>query len=76
MLHKAMKVAGMDVPTGSYSSLVGFVDRESVSPYARNAVGAMVEMGIIMGDDQKRLNPKKNLNRAEMATILHHILTL
>lgn len=76
MLQKAMKVAGMDVPTGSYSSLIGFVDRESVSTYARNAVGAMVEMGIIVGDDQKRLNPKKNLNRAEMATILHHILTL
>lgn len=76
MLQKAMKVAGMDVPTGSYSSLIGFVDREKVSTYARNAVGAMVEMGIVMGDDQKRLNPKQNLNRAEMATILHHILTL
>lgn len=76
MLQKAMKVAGMDVPDGSYASLIGFVDRESVSPYARNAMGAMVEMGIIIGDDHKRLNPQKNLNRAEMATILHHILTL
>ena len=36
----------------------------------------MVQMGIVAGDQNRNLNPRSNINRAEMAVILHRVLTL
>jgi hypothetical protein len=35
----------------------------------------MVQMGILSGDSQGRLNPRGTLNRAEMAVVLHKAMT-
>lgn len=62
------------VPSGSASDLAGFSDRGEIAEYARDHVAALVRAGIILGSDGK-LNPRGNVTRAEMATILHRILT-
>ena len=42
----------------------------------QSAVAAMVQAGVIQGNDQGKLAPKSTLTRAEMATILYRALTL
>jgi hypothetical protein len=62
------------VPSGSASDLTGFSDRGEIAEYARDHVAALVRAGIILGSDGK-INPRSNVTRAEMATILYRILT-
>jgi hypothetical protein len=62
------------VPSGSASHLTGFSDRAEIAEYARDHAAALVRAGIIRGSDGK-LNPLGKVTRAEMATIVHRILT-
>ncbi len=62
------------VPSGSATHLAGFSDRGEIAEYARDHAAALVRAGIIVGSEGK-LNPLGNVTRAEMATILHRILT-
>ena len=39
-------------------------------------MASLVQAGVIQGDNNGRLNPKGSLTRAEMAVILHRVLTL
>ena len=52
-----------------------FPDFDSGAWYAQ-AVSAAVDNGLLEGTDQGKLNPEGNLTRAEMAVILHRVLTL
>ncbi|MGO4541727.1 S-layer homology domain-containing protein [Paenibacillus sp. 2TAB19] len=45
-------------------------DLEGVSPWAREALTALVEAGIIKGYEDGTLRPKKTITRAEIATII------
>ncbi len=60
---------------GTSADLARFSDWNQVSPDAVGAMGALVRRGVFAGDDQRRLNPSKALNRAEMAVILYQALT-
>ena len=53
-----------------------FSDGSATSSYAQGSVAALVQAGVIQGDNNGRLNPKGSLTRAEMAVILHRVLTL
>jgi uncharacterized protein YjdB len=75
MLQKAMQSAGWTLYDGGASSLNSFQDGSNTSAYARGAVACMVQMGILSGDSQGRLNPRGTLNRAEMAVVLHKAMT-
>lgn len=75
-LRNAMRAGGKAVSTGSTSELYAFADYNSVSSEARSAVVSMVHMGIIKGDDHRRLNPTKPISRAEMAVLVHRTMTL
>lgn len=75
LLQNAMRAAGWSIPNGAASSLGRYTDGGSVASYAQGAVAAMVELGIISGDDAGRLKPEDSLTRAEMAVILHQALT-
>lgn len=75
-LRNAMRAAGKSVPAGSTSELYAFADYNSVSSQARSAVISMVHMGIIKGDDHRRLNPGSPISRAEMAVLIHRTMTL
>ena len=75
-LYRAMQQAGRTVPSAYDSYLSRYPDGSSVSAYARSAMAAMAQAGIIKGDQASRLNPQGTLTRAEMAVILHRGLTL
>lgn len=53
----------------------GFADWQDVSDYAKFAVSAMVENGIMQGSDG-RLNPRANVSRAEAAVMISKILDM
>ena len=52
-----------------------FNDYKKVSTYAQEPIKLLVAHGIVAGDDKGNLNPKANITRAEMAVILHRVLT-
>ncbi len=58
---------------GSESDLQGFSDFGYISPYAKQAVADFVHMGIVKGDNSKKLNPASYINRAEMAVMIDRI---
>ncbi len=76
LLQRALNASGWSMADGPSSVLSGFSDNASVASYARGAVAALVQAGVIKGDGAGRLNPGSSLTRAEMATILHRVLTL
>lgn len=76
MLHRAMRAAQVVTPNVSTQMLpILYRDGNQVAGYAQSAVASMVQMGVIRGDDQGQLNPGSAIRRAEMAVILHRVLT-
>ena len=76
MLKKAMEVAGRTVSSGSPALLDAYGDGAKVSSYARTAMATMVRMGMLSGDEKGNLNPQKPIRRAEIAVILHKVMTM
>ena len=75
-LQRTLGAVGRGLAGGSASALSGFSDSGDVSVYAQSAVAALVQAGVIQGDNGGKLNPLGSLSRAEMAVILHRALTL
>lgn len=76
MLYNAMKVSGKTMTNGLAADLSGFSDRGSIASYAVEAVGTLVQMGVVKGDGNGRLRPTGTLTRAETAILLQYVLTL
>lgn len=62
------KVFGKERDTSGAQS---FADYWSISVNAMEQVSLLKQMGILNGDEYNRFNPKKNINRAEMAVMLN-----
>lgn len=75
-LYRTLNRTGRTIPSASTSYLNRFSDGSSTSSYAQDSVAALAQAGIIQGDTSGRLNPKGSLTRAEMAVILHRVVTL
>lgn len=76
MLYNALEASGKTMTNGLAADLTGFSDRDSIAGYARNAIGALVQMGVVKGDGNGRLRPTGTLTRAETAILLQYVLTL
>lgn len=76
LLHRTLSRTGRTIPDASSTYLSRFTDGSNVSNYAQGSVAALVQAGVIQGDTSGRLNPQGSLTRAEMAVILHRVLTL
>lgn len=74
MLSKAMDLANKGVPTANISVLNQFSDASVVATYAKSAMAAMVNGGLLSGSNGN-LNPEQNMTRAEMAVVLHQAMT-
>ena len=72
-LYRALRRAGKIQP-GSAADLSRFPDAGSVSPTAREAMGALVRDGVFQGYVNNLL-PKRTLSRAETMAILYRALT-
>ncbi len=75
-LYRTMKAANRPAAEAGDTVLARFPDNASITASNRSAVAAMVQAGVIQGNDQGKLAPKSTLTRAEMATILYRALTL
>lgn len=75
MIKNALDAAGWSINASSTSILNQFSDGAAVSPYARNAVSALVQLGAVNGDNG-RLLPHNPITRAEAAVILHFVMTM
>ena len=75
MVYNTLIKMGKNPGSGGTALLTQFSDHQLVSSYARDAVGALVQMGAVTGSNG-RLNPKAPITRAEAAVILHFVLTM
>ncbi len=77
ILYRYAKYIGLvgqnDAVSGDVSK---FEDRESVSPWAQEAMAWAVEVGLFKGDDTNSLNPQGEATRAEVATLLERLIKL
>ncbi len=76
MIKNALTAAGWNLGNGSSVDLSRFVDSREVASYARDAVGTLVRLGAVNGDNRGRLNPRGDITRAEIAVILHFVMTM
>ena len=53
------------------STVSEFLDHWSISSNTAVQIDLLKRLGVVSGDDYKRFNPKKNINRAEMAVMLN-----
>lgn len=75
MICRAIEAAGQSLPAADSGLLSSYADGSQVSAFARPSVAALVQMGAVRGNSASRLNPGAAISRAEMAVILHRVLT-
>jgi len=56
----------------SYSGNTGFKDDSSISSWAKSSVYALSKLGYLNGTPDGKVNPKSNITRAEMITLLNN----
>ena len=76
MLQRAMTASGQSVSSGSAALLSAYADGGQTASYAQGAMAAMVQMGVLSGNDARQLMPRGTVTRAEMAVILHRVMTM
>ncbi|MGE7947787.1 S-layer homology domain-containing protein, partial [Lysinibacillus sp. NPDC093688] len=69
----AALVAAAIVPAASAATIKDF---DKVAPYAKEAVQALVDAGVISGDEKGNFNPTNSITRAEAAKIFTGALEL
>ena len=75
MICRALEAAGQSLPVADAGLLSSYADGYQVSAFARPSVAVLVQMGAVRGNSASRLNPGASISRAEMAVILHRVLT-
>ena len=76
MIYNALKASGKTTSNGLAADLSRYHDESAIAPYAREAMGSLVQMGVVNGVGNGYLQPQRQLNRAEAAKLLHTIMTL
>ena len=60
----------LKLDTSDTSPLSGFTDADDISDWAKGSAAALVKAGYVSGDNNKNINPKKPMTRAEGVTVL------
>ena len=77
ILHRAISVSGKSLKEENIvTTAVEFNDAEKISPFAKESISKLVEMGILTGRDGNMFAPKDTLIRAEAAAIFQRLDTL
>ena len=74
MTYNAMSVCEIDIPNNNNDTK--FIDEEGISDYAKEAVAALKNAGILSGDENGMFRPTEGTTRAEAAKIIYTVLTL
>lgn len=76
LLHRTLEILGRDLAPGEEERLAGFGDQAEIAEYAKPAMAALVQAGVLEGNAENKLRPREALTRGEMALILYRVLTL
>ncbi|MDR0818218.1 MAG: S-layer homology domain-containing protein [Oscillospiraceae bacterium] len=72
LVYRALSYAGMELEP-NYAALDKFADKSGVSDYARDAVSALTDNGLVLGDQNGNVNPLDNASRADAAVLLYRV---
>ena len=75
LLYRAINVAGIELDTASAYLLAYYADGNQVSSYARQAVSTLLASGIATADELNQIYPQHPIRRAELAVMIHRVLT-
>ena len=76
MIYNTMKISGKAATNGLAADFSAYHDEGQIDPYAREAMGSLIQMGVVTGVGNGYLRPQGQLSRAEAAVLLHTIMTL
>ena len=74
LIYRTLDEVGYSMNYTVSTSTSSFSDYSSVSSYAQAAIKDLIGHGVVIGTNGK-IQPKSNITRAEMAVILHRVLT-
>ena len=74
LIYRTLDEVNYDLEYTVSASTSSFKDYSSVASYAKTAISNLIGHGIVIGNNNK-INPTSNITRAEMAVILHRVLT-
>ena len=74
LIYRTLDEVNYDLSYTVSTSISSFKDYSSVASYAKTAISDLIGHGIVIGNNNK-INPTSNITRAEMAVILHRVLT-
>ena len=69
MVVRYLKYKGIAMPNAS-AEIKSHSDYEQISDYAKETMAICYEMGLIKGFDSGLLEPKGNLTRAQLASVM------
>ncbi|RUT33636.1 S-layer homology domain-containing protein [Paenibacillus zeisoli] len=72
IFERALKFAGTSVP--SSTTTLTFADKNSISAWAAPSISAVVQLGIVKGDERGMLHPGAPATRAEGTVMLERML--
>lgn len=73
VLRRILPLLDLDCPDAAVNILSRFSDADQIADYARVNTATLVAQGIV-GGNGSGLNPKGNLTRAEMATLVYKVM--
>ena len=74
LIYRTLDEVNYDLDYTVSTTTSSFKDYSSVASYAKTAISDLIGHGIVIGNNNK-INPTSNITRAEMAVILHRVLT-
>ena len=74
LIYRTLDEVNYDLDYTVSTTTSSFKDYSSVASYAKTAISDLIGHGIVIGNNSK-INPTSNITRAEMAVILHRVLT-
>ena len=74
IMHRYAEYKGYDTSIGENANIISYSDYDEISEYAISSVQYAVSIGLIKGKSASTINPKDNVTRAEIATILQRFI--
>lgn len=74
LIYRTLNTIDRDLEYTSGVKASSFKDYSKISSWATEAISNLVGHGVILGTNEK-INPSSNITRAEMACILHRVIT-
>ncbi len=74
LIYRTLDEVNRDLRYSSSTNASSFSDYSKISTWATTAISSLVSHGVIQGSNNK-ITPKSNITRAEMACILHRVIT-